>query len=142
MDQGATLLTASHIRRVGRSAMYAGLFLTGIVFSFTPSDVISDELAPVAVICWSAAMAATALVCFVGSVSGRWIGEYSGIPLLAATLAVYSVATLSQADEDSLARVAYAILLMSFASGLFARWRDVQRIRKVSMEGTTGERRG
>lgn len=128
------------IRRMGRVLMYAGLAVSGVLATIFPSKLVSDEVTHVVATIWAVCMIVSALICLYGAVTDRWIGEYTGLPLLASVLALYGGSALAASDSESLPLLAYGILVLSFAFGLSSRWKDVSEIKKASgMEFHRGE---
>jgi hypothetical protein len=77
---------------------------------------------------WAALLILGGLTSAVGSWTDRWLGEYAGLCPLIAVFAVYGLATFL----SSRGFTAYAggLVLLAFASLLFARWQDVAQIRE------------
>lgn len=119
------------VRRMGRIAMYGGLVASGTLLIFYPSQLVDSQVSHVIGLSWSISMVISSFICFVGSVTDRWIGEYAGIPLLASVIALYGISAFAGAD-GSLTLVAFGLLITSFAAGLAARWQDVRAIKHVA----------
>lgn len=134
-------LNYSPKRRYARALMYFFIAVAGVVGVKFPSGVVSEAGSSLVVFFWAVAMAFSAAVCFGGSLFDRWLGEYAGLPLLIAVLALYGVSTLQLAGADHPARYAYGFLIISYAFGLFARWRDVNQLRLANLEGIRNEQR-
>ncbi len=130
-------------RRHERTAMYAGLVLSGVFTALYPSTVVTDQVGTVVTYFWSAAMISSAVTCTYGSFTDKWIGEFSGIPLLAAVLAFYSGALfLSIRENGNLLVVAFAFILLSFSFGLIARWQDVRSVKREAVSQGNEDERG
>ena len=72
---------------------------------------------------WLAAfMAVGGLLAALGTVTMRWIGEYTGLPLLVPALAAFAI-EVADHGEGSLPTTANALILTSIALILTARWR-------------------
>jgi len=120
-------------RRITRVVMYVGLFLAGLITTIYPSSLVIDQVGGVVVIFWSVSMMFSSALCAYGSFTDRWIGEYSGIPLLASVLALYGISAITSSVKiDSGPLLAYGVVVLAFASGLAARWKDVSDIKKTS----------
>lgn len=76
---------------------------------------------------WAAWLVTGGALCAVGTATDRWLGEYAGLPLLAAAFAVY---TLVVATSGRLSSIAGACALAAIASKLVARWQDVSAVRR------------
>lgn len=119
------------IRRVGRILMYGGLVLSGLFLSFRPSRVVTDSVPSWVATAWALCMIVSALICFAGAMTDRWIGEFAGIPLLSSVMALYGLSALSvvwNSEPENLTLLAFSLILLSFSAGLLARWRDVQSL--------------
>jgi hypothetical protein len=75
---------------------------------------------------WAAFLLIGGVACALGSVTGRWFGELTGLPLISSAFGVYFVVLgLSftvRGGAASLAMGAIALILIS-------RWQDVNRLR-------------
>lgn len=138
MDSPAVILKELKVRRTGRILMYLGLSISGILTTLFPSRLVEDQVGGPVVLCWSLGMLVSALTCFYGAVTDKWIGEYTGIPLLASVLGLYGLSALAASDSHSLAILAYGLIVVSFASGLVARWRDLQVVKKAAEDTKEG----
>ena len=131
-------------RRWGRVVMYLGLVFSGVFALSFPSQLVADQVSHAVSVSWGGFMVIGAGLCLFGAATDRWIGEYSGIPLLASSVAMYGGSALVSAkDLESYPLLAYGLVLISFAAGLVARWRDVQDIKTHAEElGREDKREG
>jgi hypothetical protein len=66
---------------------------------------------------------------FVGALGERWWGEYTGLPLLSSSFAVFAVISFAGSyGQAPFLASANLCLLASISAGLMARWRDVRVI--------------
>jgi len=115
--------------------MYLGLLGSGIFSVIEPPILIESQATAVVTSVWAFLMVGSAAGCLYGSVSDRWIGEYSALPLLFSSLGYFGFTVLISAFErDSVPVLAYALTILAFTSGLVARWRDVQVIKSQAVE--------
>lgn len=112
--------------------MYLGLVISGALTFFYPSDLVDNQVGGVVVALWSASMVISALLCLVGSILDKWLGEYSGIPLLASVLGLYALSAILGAGVGSFTLLAYGLVVLSFVLGLVARWKDVRAVKRTS----------
>lgn len=109
--------------------MYALLVGSGILITVEPSQLVIDQLGSTRTSIWGVFWSLGAAICFYGAFSDRWIGEYSGIPLLGSVIGLYGLSALyGGVKTDSVLLFAFGLLILGFAFGLHARWRDVQSI--------------
>lgn len=114
--------------------MYLLLLFSALFSMFAPSELLLAESSTVLSKSWSGLFALAAFLCLIGSLLDRWVFEYVAIPLLGATLLMFGVALLSSAISSGTGMVIpYSMFFGAFSFGLFARWRDVQCILKVSV---------
>ena len=129
------LLAGMGIRRVGRVLMYGGLVLSGLFLSLHPSRLVTASVPAWVATAWAICMIVSAGICFFGAVTDRWIGEFSGIPLLSSVMALYGLSALSvvrTTEPENLTLFGFSLILLSFSAGLLARWRDVQSLLNLS----------
>lgn len=139
-----TFLRRYGVRRTGRVLMYGSLVVSGSVATVYPSQIVLYQTRESVALFWSLSMVVSAVICLYGSVTDRWIGEYVGIPLLSTTMIFYGLIALRSAGHDGFtgALFAYGFLILAFAFGLFARWRDIQLIKKNAEEMATRKDEG
>jgi hypothetical protein len=132
------------VRRLGRVLMYLSLVASGSVASVYPSQLVLYQTNGKVGLFWALCLAVSAAICLYGSATDRWIGEYTGIPLLSTTMIFYGLIALKSAGHDGYtgALYAYGFLILGFAFGLIARWRDVQLIKKHAEESATTKVKG
>lgn len=113
--------------RLFRFFMYAGLVVSGIFATMYPSELVANQVAHVVVRAWATGMILSAATCLYGAYTDKWIGEYSGIPLLASVLGLYGLSAILSGDQGFVIGLGFVIL--SFSAGLIARWFDVRKIK-------------
>lgn len=93
---------------------------------------------PIIVWAWGLSFAVGGAVACAGSATDRWLGELAGLPLLAAVFIVWGLSVLAQGRS-----VAYAagVLLVAVGAVLWARWRDVDVVRREAGRQAQRERR-
>jgi hypothetical protein len=129
-DQVQEFLRTYKVRRVGRVTEYVGLSVAGIMLTFNPATIVSAHVSTPGTIFWSVSMAITGTMAAWGSITDRWLGEYAGLPLLAASMWVYGGAVILDVNHHfNWILLAFGIIVFSFGSNLIARWRDVQAIK-------------
>jgi len=134
VTEGDALLKAVTINRSWRIPQYTGLVMSGTFLLIEPSTLVVEQVTRFVAVAWAVGMIFSACVCLYGAFTDKWIGEYAGLPLLASVIAFYGVsAIVSTQPGGGLVRIAFGIVLLSFASGLVARWRDVRSVRKFAM---------
>lgn len=120
------------VRRWSRMGMYGFLSASGLSSVLYPELLVSNQVGQSTIILLSLAVSIGGLVACGGTVSDRWIAEYTILPVLLSALAVYGVSALFAASQQGAPQLtAYGFLLIGFALGLYARWRDVRAISKV-----------
>ncbi len=137
VDRDVSIVRRQEVRRIGRVLMYAGLVVAGIFNLLFPSTLVDGQVPPSTAVAWALGMTVTAFICFLGSITDRWLGEYSGLPLLIAILVLYSGSAWASVTFETMPLLAYGMFIFSFACGLFARWRDVQATKvEASLQGS------
>jgi hypothetical protein len=126
------------IRRIERIFEYSGLVVAGIFFTASPSPAISDMVTKPGQVSFSVAMIVGALICLWGSVTDRWLGEYSGIFLLSSSLFFYGGVVFKtyadNSDKVSTTILGLGLIFTSFGLALIARWNDVRRIKRQASQ--------
>ena len=139
-DEVTDLITSFTHRRISRVVMYFLLTFGSIFSFFAPSAILLAQSSPTLTRVWSALFAIAALSCFIGSLMDRWVIEYVMIPLLASILIVFGIALFTSAlANDNGLTIPYAMFFGAFAFGLFARWKDVQALLRVTVSLQKGD---
>ena len=135
LDEEVLILIKEFLhRRISRTIMYLLLFLSSVFSVFIEGNLLLGDISGTLIRTWSGLFALSAFLCLVGSILDRWMFEYVSIPLLGATLLMLGVAVLSTAISNNTGLVIpYSMFFGAFSFGLFARWRDVQCILRVSV---------
>lgn len=136
------LLRGLTVRRIGRVIMYFLLTGAGVMTTLYPSDIVKAQVGGNVVVAWSVAMTISAAICLYGAITDRWIGEYTALPLLGSVLGLYGFSVILASDSDSLPRFAFGLIVLSYASGLAARWKDVREIKKANYHAVTRRNKG
>lgn len=131
------MLVGVHPRRWSRITGYLLMAFGGATAFAIPAVSIRESTGPM-VYLWGAFLLVGGGLCAYGAATDRWIGELSGLPLVAAAFGVYGVIlaltrTVSGAAA-SLAFTAVALILVS-------RWQDISLIRKEATRAAD-QRRG
>lgn len=115
-------------RRKWRVAGYILIAAAGTVALISPAPSIARAVGWLAYL-WATWLLLGAGVCAVGGAVDRWLGEYTGLPLLIAALAAYAVVLTA----GSWPARGFALLLAGFGSKLVARWQDVAAVRREAL---------
>lgn len=78
---------------------------------------------------WAGVMMVAATMCAIGSISGRWVGEYVGLVPLCLVSAAFGIAALSRGNNS----VAGGLFLLGFFWILLSRWQEVALLRVESV---------
>ena len=109
----------SRFLRIVLALAYVSASLAGLLLYLSPEI----TLAYGGISHWFAAfMAVGGLLAALGTVTMRWVGEYTGLPLLVPALAAFALGVADH-GEGSLPTTASALILTSIALILTARWR-------------------
>lgn len=122
-----------------RGLMYLGLIFSGIFITLDPSELVARQVSDTVAYFWSISMALSALICACGAITDRWIGEFTGLPLLISVLAFYGISAILAYNVSGFLVVGYGLTMIAFALGLIGRYRDVRKIRVQASRGTEGE---
>lgn len=131
-DMGMVLVSR---RRVSRIAAYIALAVGGIAAMVWPAPSVANATGWLVYV-WAAWLAGGGAACALGAITGRWLGEAFGLPLLAAAFGVYGL-VVSLTVADRLTSAAGAAVLWGFAGMLFARWQDVSAVRREALRTAT-----
>lgn len=139
------ILSELYVRRFGRVLMYSGLVLSGVFLIIEPSQLTVEQVGKVWALAWAVGIIIGAVISLYGAIRDEWIGEFSGIPLLAAALGMYGLSALAGVDDSGVTNyvlLAFGFIVLSFTAGLCARWRDVQNIMRLSLHGVNQNKGG
>ena len=127
------------IRRGGRILAYLFLAAAGGLATFGPPTLIEDQVEGWVVMAWSISLIISSISCLYGAVSDRWIGEFSGLPLLYTVLGFFGIVLFTAARETgNVPLYAYSFTILALASKLYARWQDVRLVKHQAVAlGTT-----
>ena len=78
---------------------------------------------------WASVMVVSALLCAVGSASGRWVGEYMGLIALACVSSVFGLSALARGGVS----ISGGLFLEGFFWILISRWQEVALLRIESV---------
>jgi hypothetical protein len=110
------------VRVTGYLMMAAG---GGVAFAI-PVSSIKASTGPL-VFVWATFLLIGGALCAYGSVTGRWIGELIGLPLISSAFGVYFVVlALSRTVSGAAAALAFGAIALI----LLGRWQDVSMIRQ------------
>lgn len=133
------ILSQLYVRRFGRVFMYSGLVLSGIFLTIEPSGLTVQQVGTGWTLAWAWGIIVGAGMSLYSAATDEWIGEYSGLPLLASCLGLYGFSAIAgyddKAGDANYVLLAFGCIVLSFTSGLCARWRDVQNIKKLASQG-------
>lgn len=118
-----------------RAVMYFLMSAAGVCAVLFPSDLVKDQVGSIVVASWSLGLVLSAVTCCYGALTDKWIGEYSGLPLLAAVLFLYGCSAMLGAGFNPSPLFAYGLIIIGVSSGLVARWLDVRAEKKRAEEG-------
>jgi hypothetical protein len=90
--------------------------------------VIADKTSGYVVYLWAIFMMVGGVLCLLGSLSDRWIGEYAGLPLVISTVWLYGgiLVAAGFTGELSYVRLAIGLLFISFGFKALGRWQDIR----------------
>lgn len=114
-------------RRVARLVGYCLFALAGVSAIVWPAPSVARATGWL-VYLWAAWLAVGGLLSAAGAATDRWIGEYTGLPLLFAAFGVYGLVVV--AGARSWASSAAALVLVAIGLVLAARWQDIGWVRR------------
>lgn len=129
---GEQYMRVHHRYRKVRAVMYLLLVLAGLAAILSPSSLVQSQVGGAIVFVWSSALVISASLALYGALTDKWFGEYTGLPLLAASLSLYGFSALISAGGHLSALLAYGLVVIAFSVGLLARWLDVRDEKKRS----------
>lgn len=108
-----------------RGVAYSLLCVSGIVIPFVLRDVgVEHELTWAALSIW---LLVGGLACAVGQFSGRYLGEYTGLPFVMTALVGFGGLQLAISNGE-LAAVPGVAMMWAFGLLTFARWNDIRHL--------------
>lgn len=107
-----------------RAAMYLSFLGSGSAALFIPSSVIETEIGWARWV-WACFLIIGGLSSLFSSLTGVWVGEYAGIPLILTAVGTYAGALLASSG-GSPGQITVGLLQTAIAFGLAARWRDIR----------------
>lgn len=111
-----------------RTLAYLLMGVAGVLAVLSPT--IQEQLGLIgAAMSWF--LAVGGVLAFLGALTERWVGEFTGLPLLASSFAVFAVITTASSPETPFLAIANGCMLFSVSLGLFARFREVKAVFKV-----------
>lgn len=122
--------TVNRSKRVTRGLSYLTLLVAGISLTVSPTQTVTTTLGAV-VYAWTVLLALGSLASLLGSITGRWLGEFVGLPATATTMLVYSLIIMF-GGEFSLVKFAFGLIMLSFGLKMAARWDDIRCIAAAS----------
>ena len=131
LDAATEFLLRYNVQRFWRGVKYALLVASGIFAAIAPSKLVTEEVGSSIALVWAIAMSISSAVCFYSPLTDKWIGEFTGIPLLAAVIALYGFSAIADANDQGLILMAYGLTVLAFACSLSARWLDVLAIKNA-----------
>lgn len=144
-NEGAALIHRLSVKRALRIPKYSFLCAAGFILLTDPSNIVVDQVSRPVSIAWALCMSLAALICLWGTVTDKWIGEFTGLPLLGGVLAFYGFAgLLSGRERDSLTVIAFGLIVLAFGLGAIARWSELIEVKNAHEvpEGEGGASRG
>jgi hypothetical protein len=119
-------------RRLAYAIGYALMAAAGVCAAVWPSRSVEAASNPVNILLmvWAAFLVVGGTCAMAGAVTARWLGEYLGLPLLAAVFAVYGVSALARGQESRWTTLAGGFVFLAVAQAFMARWAEVAAVRK------------
>lgn len=111
---------------------YLAFTVAGTFAFIFPAQVILNSLQAVLVYAWAGFLAGGGLLALVGSLRRTWAGELVGLPLLAASSAVFGGALLGYGQTS--AAIAIGFVFLGISGSQVARWMDLLPLPKISRE--------
>lgn len=122
-------------KRYFRVVAYGLFSLAGLGMVVWPSPAVERATSPTSgllIYVWAGVFLLAGTSAFIGSVTGRWLGEYVGLPALASVFLVYGLAALGSGSAMALAA---GCALSAVAFVLLALWHDVEVVRREAVRG-------
>lgn len=114
-----------------RTVAYLLIGAAGVLLILSP--ILTDVYTWVAeVMAWF--LVVGGLLCFIGSITKRWWGEFMGVPLLGSSFAVFAVISTKDSFEFApYLAAANFFLLIGISLALMSRWREVWLSYRLAM---------
>lgn len=116
-------------RKVIRTACYLCVLGSGAASIVWPPVSVTAATSPVRVLAlvWSGLLVAGAVPALWGAATGKWVGEYIGLPPIIFAAGAFSVAALLAGRGWH--AVAGALFLLSFGLKMLSRWQETAVLR-------------
>lgn len=119
---------------------YVALGAAGVAsLTYANAPLVQGAVGRVGFLTWAIFLTGGGFACAIGKITGLWILELTGLPLLWSALFLYGGAFLV-INGGSAGRIALGMLLLAFGCHLFARWKDVlNMVAATKAAATEGE---
>lgn len=118
-------------RRLLYTAAYALMAAAGVFAFFFPARSVQSATGPLdaLLVLWSVFLFVGGVTSALGSYTDRWLGEYTGLPLLASVFGVYGLGALALARPGAWTVLAGGFAFLGIALVFMGRWAEVAHVR-------------
>lgn len=124
------LRNALAVIRWSRILAYIGLAVSGAAsLAHPPASVQASAGFQVTIYVWASVLCLSSIICMIGAITDRWVGEYMGLVPLGLSALVFAVSAMSRGVSG----VAGGAFLFGFFWFLASRWQEVALLRVESV---------
>lgn len=116
--------------RTIRAIQYLAFFVGAILCFFFPLSIVNGVLATMAG-SWAILFAFSSLICFIGTITKTWVGEYIGLWGVIPCLVLYAIGCFT--DPLFPLRAGFGILFVGFALSKYARLLEVRQQQRLAL---------
>lgn len=127
--RGAWFRHAATVIRWSRILAYAALVISGVAsLLHPPASVQASAGFQLTIYTWATILVLSSVICLIGAVTDRWVGEYMGLIPLGLSAAVFAISAMSRGVSG----IAGGAFLFGFFWLLASRWQEVALLRAES----------
>lgn len=123
-------------RRLVYALGYTLMATAGIAAVAWPARSVSAAASPLnpLIYVWAAFLILGGGVSAFGAVTDRWIGEYTGLPLLASVFGIYGLAAIAIAPATDWTSLAGGCTFLGVTAAFAARWAEMGAVRRAAAD--------
>lgn len=125
----------SPLRRWARGIAYSLWIAAGAFFIGSPSAIVKDSVLGYVTYAWAFSMVIGGGFALIGAITDRWLGEFTGLPMVIGTLWFYGGLVIADQPFTGI-KAGLGLLLISFGFKVLGRfldvWKTIKDLREFS----------